>query len=90
MPIRANALVVMVKAPIPGRVKTRLMPFLSAAQAAALASALLLDQLEHLRGRIADQRVAAYLDHGLRCTPARAGIHHCSEHGQSENQREDR
>jgi len=49
MPIRANALVVMVKAPIPGRVKTRLMPFLSAAQAAALARALLLDQLEHLR-----------------------------------------
>ena len=39
----------MVKAPTPGRVKTRLMPFLSAAQAAALASALLLDQFEHLR-----------------------------------------
>ena len=49
MPIRANALVVMVKAPTPGRVKTRLMPFLSAAQAAALARALLLDQLKHLR-----------------------------------------
>ena len=48
MPIRANALVVMAKAPIPGSVKTRLMPFLSAAQAAALSRALLVDQLEHL------------------------------------------
>ena len=49
MPIRANALAVMAKAPIPGTVKTRLMSFLSAAQAAALARALLIDQLEHLR-----------------------------------------
>ena len=49
MPIRANALAVMAKAPIPGTVKTRLMPFLSAAQAAALARALLIDQFEHLR-----------------------------------------
>jgi rSAM/selenodomain-associated transferase 1 len=50
MPIRANALVVMAKAPLPGSVKTRLMPILSAQQAAALARALLLDQLKHLRG----------------------------------------
>jgi rSAM/selenodomain-associated transferase 1 len=49
MPIRANALVVMAKAPIPGGVKTRLMPVFSALEAAALARALLLDQLEHLR-----------------------------------------
>jgi uncharacterized protein len=49
MPIRANALVVMAKAPIPGSVKTRLMPVFSALEAAALARALLLDQLEHLR-----------------------------------------
>jgi rSAM/selenodomain-associated transferase 1 len=49
MPISANALAVMAKAPIPGTVKTRLMSFLSAAQAAALARALLIDQLEHLR-----------------------------------------
>ncbi|HEY1233497.1 MAG TPA: TIGR04282 family arsenosugar biosynthesis glycosyltransferase [Candidatus Binatia bacterium] len=49
MPIHANALVVMAKAPIPGSVKTRLMPFFSAPQAAALARALLVDQLEHLR-----------------------------------------
>jgi rSAM/selenodomain-associated transferase 1 len=49
MLIRANALVVMAKAPIPGSVKTRLMPVFSAPQAAALARALLVDQLEHLR-----------------------------------------
>jgi uncharacterized protein len=49
MPIRDNALVVMAKAPLPGRVKTRLMHVLSAPEAAALARALLLDQLEHLR-----------------------------------------
>jgi glycosyltransferase A (GT-A) superfamily protein (DUF2064 family) len=49
MPIRANALVVMAKAPIPGSVKTRLMPVFSAAQAATLARALLVDQLQHLR-----------------------------------------
>jgi len=49
MPTRANALVVMAKAPIPGSVKTRLMPVFSAPQAAALARALLVDQLENLR-----------------------------------------
>jgi len=48
MPTRANALVIMAKAPTPGRVKTRLMPFLSGSQAAALCRALLVDQLEHL------------------------------------------
>lgn len=49
MPTRANALAVMAKAPIPGTVKTRLVPFLSSEQAAELTRALLLDQLEHLR-----------------------------------------
>jgi rSAM/selenodomain-associated transferase 1 len=39
----------MAKAPIPGSVKTRLVPVFSAPQAAALARALLIDQLEHLR-----------------------------------------
>lgn len=48
MPTRANALAVMAKAPIAGMVKTRLVPFLTAGQAAELARALLLDQLEHL------------------------------------------
>ncbi|HEY7556519.1 MAG TPA: TIGR04282 family arsenosugar biosynthesis glycosyltransferase [Candidatus Binatia bacterium] len=46
--MRANALAVMAKAPLAGQVKTRLMPALSAAEAAALARALLLDQLRHL------------------------------------------
>ena len=49
MPIRANALAIMAKAPIAGTVKTRLQPFLSAEEAADLARALLLDQLHHLR-----------------------------------------
>jgi rSAM/selenodomain-associated transferase 1 len=38
----------MAKAPLAGQVKTRLMPALSAEEAAALARALLLDQLVHL------------------------------------------
>jgi rSAM/selenodomain-associated transferase 1 len=49
MPIRANALAVMAKAPTAGAVKTRLQPFLSAEEAADLARSLLLDQLSHLR-----------------------------------------
>jgi rSAM/selenodomain-associated transferase 1 len=39
----------MAKAPIPGTVKTRLVPFLSIDEAAELSRALLVDQLEHLR-----------------------------------------
>lgn len=48
MPIRANALAVMAKAPIPGMVKTRLVPPLTQEQAAELYHALLSDQLEQL------------------------------------------
>ena len=48
MPIRANALAIMAKAPIAGTVKTRLLPYLSAEDAAELARSLLLDQLSHL------------------------------------------
>ena len=48
MPTDANALVVMTKAPQPGRSKTRLVPPLSSVEAAELAAALLADQLEHL------------------------------------------
>lgn len=44
----ANALAVMAKAPIPGTVKTRMVPPLTREQAAELCRALLLDQLEHL------------------------------------------
>lgn len=50
MPIPANALAVLAKAPIPGTVKTRLVPPLTLEQAAELAKALLIDQLEHLSG----------------------------------------
>jgi rSAM/selenodomain-associated transferase 1 len=49
MATRADALVVLAKAPLPGNVKSRLVPPLSAEQAADLARALLLDQLNHLR-----------------------------------------
>jgi rSAM/selenodomain-associated transferase 1 len=49
MAIRADALVVMAKAPLPGTVKTRLVPPLTQEQAAELYRALLLDQLRHLR-----------------------------------------
>ena len=47
--MRANALVVMAKAPLAGQVKTRLVPALSPEQAARLAEALLVDQLNHVR-----------------------------------------
>ena len=49
MPTRANALATMVKAPIAGMVKTRLVPPLTYAQAANLYQAMLADQLEHLK-----------------------------------------
>lgn len=48
MPTPANALAVMAKAPLPGMVKTRLVPPLTEGQAAELYGALLLDQLDHL------------------------------------------
>jgi uncharacterized protein len=48
MPTRANALAVMAKAPVPGSVKTRMVPPLTLEQAAALYRAILRDQLEHL------------------------------------------
>jgi rSAM/selenodomain-associated transferase 1 len=48
MATRDNALVVMAKAPLPRRSKTRLVPPLTFEEAAALAQALLIDQLDHL------------------------------------------
>lgn len=48
--MRANALVVMAKAPLAGLVKTRLVPPLSPEQAAELYRALFLDLLEGLKG----------------------------------------
>jgi rSAM/selenodomain-associated transferase 1 len=49
MAIRANALAVMAKAPVPGQVKTRLLPAFTAEAAAELSRALLVDQLYHLQ-----------------------------------------
>ncbi len=66
MPIPANALAIMAKAPLPGTVKTRLVPPLTAEQAAELYRALLLDQLAHLRQVCGAMRYVFY-------TPADAG-----------------
>lgn len=49
MEIRANALAVMAKAPVPGQVKTRLLPLLTAEEAAELSRSLLVDQLNHVK-----------------------------------------
>ncbi|MGH7767091.1 MAG: TIGR04282 family arsenosugar biosynthesis glycosyltransferase [Candidatus Binatia bacterium] len=64
MPIYANALVVMAKAPIPGQVKTRLVPPLSPAEAAELSRCLLLDQLEALKSFQEADRFLAYAPAG--------------------------
>lgn len=66
MPTPANAVAVMAKAPIPGSVKTRLVPPLSADQAAELSRALLLDLLQQLRGLNDAARYLCY-------APAHAG-----------------
>jgi rSAM/selenodomain-associated transferase 1 len=58
MAMRADALAVMAKAPVPGAVKTRLAPALGAEQAAELARALLVDQLAHLQFYAADLYLA--------------------------------
>jgi rSAM/selenodomain-associated transferase 1 len=49
MATRANALAVMAKAPLAGQVKTRLLPALTAQEAAELSRSLLVDQLNHLQ-----------------------------------------
>jgi rSAM/selenodomain-associated transferase 1 len=60
MPTRANALAIMAKAPVAGSVKTRLVPPLTAEQAAELYRALLLDQFEHLRQLVGAERYVFY------------------------------
>jgi rSAM/selenodomain-associated transferase 1 len=60
MPTRANALAVMAKAPVPGSVKTRMVPPLTPEQAAALYRAILLDQLEHLTRLTASDLYVAF------------------------------
>ncbi len=49
MATRANALVLMAKAPEPGKVKTRLIPPLSPNKAAEIYHSLLLDQIENIK-----------------------------------------
>jgi uncharacterized protein len=49
MEIRADALAVMAKAPVPGQVKTRLLPLLTAEEAAELSRSLLVDQLNQVK-----------------------------------------
>jgi uncharacterized protein len=49
MEIRADALAVMAKAPVPGQVKTRLLPLLTAEAAAELSRSLLVDQLNQVK-----------------------------------------
>jgi rSAM/selenodomain-associated transferase 1 len=60
MPTPANALAIMAKAPVPGLVKTRLVPPLTHEQAAELYRALLADQLEHLKDIDGVARYLAY------------------------------
>jgi rSAM/selenodomain-associated transferase 1 len=50
----SRSVLIVAKAPIPGRTKTRLVPPLSAEQAARLQEALLLDTLDACRGEVAD------------------------------------
>ncbi len=49
MAIRANALVVLAKAPLAGQVKTRLQPTFTAEEAMEFSRSLLVDQLNHLQ-----------------------------------------
>ena len=49
MAMPVNALAVMAKAPVTGEVKTRLLPAVTAEEAAELSQALLVDQLKHLQ-----------------------------------------
>lgn len=56
MPTRADALAIMAKAPVAGMVKTRLVPPLTAEQAAEFYRALLIDQLEHLSRSVGADR----------------------------------
>jgi hypothetical protein len=60
MPTPDNALAIMAKAPIPGTVKTRLVPPLTQIQAAELSRVLLLDLLDHVQGLNGTARYLCY------------------------------
>jgi rSAM/selenodomain-associated transferase 1 len=64
------ALLVIAKAPLPGRAKTRLCPPCSALQAAALAEAALLDTLDAVSRTPAERRVMIFDGDGERWRPA--------------------
>ncbi|HUK39893.1 MAG TPA: TIGR04282 family arsenosugar biosynthesis glycosyltransferase [Candidatus Acidoferrales bacterium] len=64
MPTADNALVILTKFPEPGQSKTRLVPPLSSAEAAELAHALLLDQLQNLVAFNAAQLFIAFTPPG--------------------------
>ena len=75
-----TVIVVMVKAPVPGRVKTRLCPPLAPEQAAALALAALQDTLAAAEECTAERRVVAldgepgaWLPHGFELLPQGPG-----------------
>lgn len=83
--MRANALAVMAKAPVAGEVKTRLVPPLSAGEAARLYGALLSDLLHSLRAFPAADRFVVFtppdaatlfdaiVPAGFACFPQHAG-----------------
>jgi rSAM/selenodomain-associated transferase 1 len=64
--MRGIALLVIAKAPLPGRAKTRLSPPCSPVQAAALAEAALLDTLEVVARTPADRKVLVFDGDGQR------------------------
>src|SRR4051794_19832337 len=73
-----RTLLVMAKAPVPGRVKTRLCPPCTPEEAAAIAAAALADTLEAVSRCAADRRVVAldgdpgaWLPPGLEVIPQR-------------------
>lgn len=74
----------MAKAPVPGAVKTRLVPPLTEEQAAELYRALLLDQLEHLSSFDDSELYVAFTPDeaaGLIKSLAPAGFHCFPQHG---------
>src|SRR5512134_3283592 len=63
-----SALVIFAKAPIPGQVKTRLCPPLTADEAATLHGSFVLDTLERTRTAVVKLRLP--LDRYLACSPS--------------------
>jgi len=73
MPTPADALAIMAKAPMPGLVKTRLVPPLTHEQAAQLYRALLADQLEQLKAVDGVARYLAYTPNNAAATMRQFG-----------------